>query len=119
MKIKYTILSKPETVNYKMELKEFKTRSKSPLNIEIGKEKAEIPSLEAGKTSVVNWVMKNNTFSEFWLGMVIHDTGTKAWWSMTINIITFDEAAAPINTWNVGQEHIEVKAELLGGQENC
>lgn len=31
MKIKYTILSKPETVNYKMELKEFKTRSKSPL----------------------------------------------------------------------------------------
>lgn len=63
--------------------------------------------------------MKNNTFCEFWLGMAIHDTGTKAQWSMRINIITFDEATAPINTWNVGQEHIEVKTELLGGQENC
>lgn len=31
MKIKDTILSKLETVNYKMELKEFKTRSKSLL----------------------------------------------------------------------------------------
>lgn len=31
----------------------------------------------------------------------------------------FDEATALTNRWNVGQEHIEVKIELLGGHGNC